>query len=87
MTIEFIRSVAKALKVVGVNDFDSYALWDRARAACQRDWYKTHIDLLGIRYPEYPLGLTFLIDQIAKAGVPVPYYGKKMFDVDADLLF
>jgi len=87
VTDEYIRSVAKALKVVGVNDFDSYALWDRARAACQRDWYKTHIDLLGIRYPEYPLGLTFLIDQIANAGVPVPYYGKKMFDVDTDLLF
>jgi hypothetical protein len=87
VTDDYIRSVAKALKVVGVNDFDSYSLWSRARVACQRDWRKTHDDLLGIRYPEYPLGVTFLIAQIAKAGVAVPFYDKKMFNVDKDLLF
>lgn len=87
VTDDYIRSVAKALKVVGVNDFDSHALWSRARVACQRDWLKTHDDLLGIRYPEYPVGVTFLIAQVAKAGVTVPYYDNKMFDVDKELLF
>lgn len=87
ITDKYIRSVAKALKVVGVNDFDSQSLWSRARIACQRDWLKTHPDLLGIRYPEHALGLTFLLAQLKKAGVAVPYYEYKMFTVDEDLLF
>jgi len=77
ITPKYVRSVAKALKVVGYGDFDSYALWERAKASYQT-YYKKNVrnglDLLGIRYPEKPLGMTFIIAQVAKAGVKVPKF-------------
>lgn len=90
ITDKYIRDVAKALKVVGHGDFDSIDLWSRAKTSYQ-DYYRNAVrsgwDLLGIRYPEKPLGITFLIAQIAKAGVKVPYYAETYYEVPAGDLF
>ena len=77
ITDKYIRDVAKALKVVGYGDFDSIDLASRARTSWQ-DYYRANISwegsLRGIQYPEKKLGLTFLIEQIKKAGVDVPTF-------------
>jgi len=90
VTDKYIRDVAKALKVVGHGDFDSIDLWSRAKSSYQ-DYYRNAVrngwDLLGIRYPEKPLGITFLIAQIAKAGVAVPYYSETYYQVPLVDLF
>ena len=90
VTDKYIRDVAKALKVVGHGDFDSIDLWSRAKTSYQ-DYYRDAVrngwDLLGIRYPEKPLGITFLIAQIAKLGVKVPYYSETYYTVPAADLF
>lgn len=90
VTDAYIRDVAKALKVVGHGDFDSTDLWTRARTSYQ-DYYRRKVrngyDLLGIRYPEKPLGMTFLIAQIAKAGVQTPYYAETYYEVPRGDLF
>lgn len=87
---DYVRSVARALKVVGSNDFDSADLWTRAKSSYQ-DYYQHNlrngVDMLGIRYPEKPLGITFLIAQIRKAGVPVPYYQETYYNVPEKDLF
>lgn len=88
ITDKYVRDVAKALKVVGYGDFDSIDLWNRAKSSYQ-NYYKNNSvydNLLGIRYPEKPLGLTFLIAQIKKAGVKTPCYTDTLYHVpDADL--
>mgnify|MGYP000094077832 CR=1 FL=1 len=90
VTPEYVRSVAKALKVVGHGDFDSYALWERAKTSYQ-DYYKKKVrnglDLLGIRYPEKPLGTTFIIAQVSKAGVQVPNFWGTYYNVPSKDLF
>jgi|TARA_R110000796_G_scaffold54219_1_gene126732 hypothetical protein len=90
VTDAYIRSVAKALKIIGFGDFDSNSLWDRAKSSYQ-DYYRHTVragyDILGIRYPEYPLGNTFVIAQIAKAGIKVPYYSETLWNVDPADLF
>jgi len=90
VTDSYIRSVAKALKVVAHGDFDSADLWSRAMSSYQnyyRNSVRNGLDLLGIRYPERPLGLTFLIAQIAKAGVETPYYKETYYEVPKTDLF
>ena len=86
----YIRDVAKALQVVNSGDFDAQELWDRAKSSYQ-DYYRETVrgglDLLGIRYPEKPLALTFLIAQIEKAGVAVPDYSDTMYEVPEEDLF
>lgn len=79
ITDKYIRDVAKALQVVGNTDFNSIDLTSRAKVSWQ-NYYRNYLspehNLRGIRYPEKPLGLTFLIAQIAKAGVNVPHYNE-----------
>lgn len=90
VTDSYIRSIAKALKVVAHGDFDSADLWSRAMSSYQnyyRNSMRNGFDLLGIRYPERPLGLTFLIAQIAKAGVETPYYKETYYEVPKTDLF
>lgn len=89
VTDKYIRDIAKALKAVGHGDFDSYELWWRAKHSYQT-YYQNNSpygNLLGIRYPEKPLGITFLIAQIAKAGVQVPYYADTYYKVPNGDLF
>lgn len=61
----YIKGVANSLKVAFGGDFDSIALMSQAKVA-YRDYYeRVNGYALGIRYPEVPIGLTFLIKQIA----------------------
>lgn len=66
----FIREVAQSLRTAFNNDFDAIALLHRAKTSYQEWWRanKPYPDgtLQGIRYPEKPMGLTFLIAQIDK---------------------
>jgi len=90
VTDKYIRDVAKALRVVGHGDFDSIDLASRARSSWQNhyrrklSWEGT---LRGIQYPEKRLGLTFLIEQIRKAGVDVPNIFESMWPVPVEDLF
>jgi hypothetical protein len=90
VTDKYIRDVAKALKVVGHGDFDSIDFASRARSSWQ-DYYRNSISwegtLRGIQYPEKRLGLTFLIEQIRKAGVDVPDIFEPMWPVSVGDLF
>jgi len=86
----YIRDVARALQVVNSGDFDALELWDRAKSSwqdCYREKFRNGQDLLGIRYPEKPLALTFLIAQIEKAGVAVPDYMGTVYEVPEEDLF
>lgn len=87
----YIRGIAKSLKAAFSSDFDSVALANKAKVSYQRWWLATDRSsngtLQGISYPEYRLGLTFLIKQIAKnfkGNVPT---GNPLWTVpEADLL-
>jgi hypothetical protein len=66
----YIRGVANSLKTAFNGDFNSIALASKAKASYQGWWINTgksiNGTLQGITYPEYRLGITFLIKQIAK---------------------
>ena len=67
---DYIRKVAKSLQVVGNNDFDSDALYRRAKQSFQ-DWWRincpaTDDSTRGIKYHEKMIGATFLMEQIRK---------------------
>lgn len=72
VTDEYIRGVAESLKYVADNgdDFDGSKLYSHAVAVHNEWWLRTgqSIDgtLRGIQRPEYKVGLTMLIPQIAK---------------------
>ena len=87
---KYISSVADALRQVGENDFDSLDLWSRVVSSWQ-NYYKEYvrhgIDHLGIRYPEKPLAITFLIAQLKKAGLTTPYYKDTHYIVPEEDLF
>jgi hypothetical protein len=66
----YIRGVAGSLKTAFGGDFNSIALASKAKASYQGWWLDTNRSsngtLQGISYPEYRMGLTFLLKQIAK---------------------
>ena len=70
VTDAYISGVAKSLKTAFNGDFDASALYDRAKLSYQNWWRdnKPSPDgtLWGITYPEYRIGLTFLVKQIEK---------------------
>ena len=76
---QYISGVVNSLKTAFNGDFDSIALYNRAKSSYQ-DWWmqnKPNPDgtILGISYSEYRIGLTFLIKQIAKNfNGPMPKY-------------
>lgn len=76
LTDTYVRSVAKALRVVGANDFDAEDFYDTAKESYQNDYRSRspYGNLWGISYPEKRLGQTFLIAQLQKAGVKTPIY-------------
>lgn len=62
----YIQNVANSLKIAFSGDFDSLVMMAQAKVA-YRDYYERINGYAhGIRYPEKPLGLTFLIKQIEK---------------------
>jgi hypothetical protein len=66
----YIQGVALSLRTAFNGDFNSTALANKAKASYQSWWINTgrsiNGTLQGITYPEYRMGLTFLIKQIAK---------------------
>jgi hypothetical protein len=76
LTDTYVRSVAKALRTVGANDFDAEHFYDIAKQSYQNDYRSRspYDNLWGISYPEKRLGQTFLIAQLQKAGVKTPIY-------------
>lgn len=86
----YVRSVAKALRVVGANDFDAEEFYDTAKDAYKVDYAKRSLygNLWGISYPEKRIGLTFLIAQLQKAGIKTPMFPGTMVEwqiADRDL--
>lgn len=70
VTDTYIRGVAKSLRTAFNGDFNSIALAAKAKASYQGWWLATNRSsngtLQGISYPEYRMGLTFLLKQVAK---------------------
>lgn len=83
----YINDIASSLKLAFNGDFDSIAMLARAKTA-YRDYFESlHGSLLGIRYPEKSMGLTFLIKQISKySNKPLPK-GPQHWPVQSDFLF
>lgn len=87
----YIRGIANSLNIAFNNNFNSITLAAKAKASYQGWWLNTSRSingtLQGITYPERRLGVTFLIQQIAKnfkGQVPV---GNPLWPVPAaDLL-
>jgi hypothetical protein len=87
----YIRGVASSLKKAFDGDFNSILLASKAKASYQGWWIDTNRSLdgtlRGISYPEYRLGLTFLIKQIAKNFKGVVPTGNPLWPVPAEDLF
>ena len=84
---QFIQDIVASLRTGLNGDFDSIALMTRAKAAYQEHYNKINGHLYGIRYPEGPMGLTFLIAQIKKhykGSMPV---GPQYWPVQSSHLF
>ncbi len=62
----YIKDVADSLKLAFGGDFDSIAMMSQAKVAYREHYERVNGYALGIRYPEVPIGLTFLIAQIRK---------------------
>ena len=87
----YINAVAAALQVVNGNDFNASIMYSQAKLSYQ-EWYRANKPnpdgtLSGISYSEKRIGQTFLVAQIAKAGVKVPKYRQAMWTVPASDLF
>lgn len=66
----YISGVAKSLRTAFNDDFDAGLLYNRAKESYQ-EWFRSNKPnpdgtLWGITYPEKRIGMTFLIEQIAK---------------------
>lgn len=85
ITDQYIESVADALAVVGNNDFDAIEFLNRAKKSYSTVYINSAGDLRGISYSK-GMEMTFLIAQIAKAGVQVPLFFST-YNVPAHHLF
>lgn len=88
---QYISDVATALQVVDSGDFNALEFFSTAKESYQ-EWFRLNKPnpdgtLWGITYPEKRLGVTFLIAQIAKAGVKVPKYGSAPWTVPTKDLY
>lgn len=86
----YIEGVAKSLQFDN-GDFNSIALANEAKLSYQRWWIDNNISidgsLRGITYPEYRMGMTFLIKQIAKRFNGKVPTGNPLWEVPAKDLF
>ena len=91
VTDEYISDIALSLQKAFNGDFDSSKLYKRAKYSYQ-EWYRANKpypdgSLWGIQYPEFKIGLTFLMAQIAKNfNGPMPAY-KALWKVPDEDLF
>lgn len=83
----YINGVAKSLKTAFGGDFDPIAMMSQAKIAYRDHYEKVNGYALGIRYPEVPIGLTFLIKQIAKNFNGVMPEGPQHWPVQHSMLF
>ena len=86
----YINNIAKSLQLDN-GDFNAIKLANKAKASYQQWWVNNKISidgsLRGITYPEYRMGMTFFIKQVAKrfnGKVPV---GNPLWEVPAKDLF
>jgi hypothetical protein len=83
----YISGVANSLKIAFGGDFDPIAMMSQAKVA-YRDYYeRVNGYAHGIRYPEVPLGLTFLIKQISKNFNGTMPKGPQHWPVQSNFLF
>ncbi len=83
----YIEELVVSLKIAFNDDFDPEKMMLRAKEAYREHYEHVNGYAYGIRYPEVPLGLTFLIAQIAKnfsKNLPI---GPKIWPVQSDYLF
>ena len=91
VTDDYIYDIAQSLKKAFNGDFDSSKLYTKAKFSYQ-EWYRANKPyqdgtLWGIQYPEFKIGLTFLMAQIAKNFKgPMPSY-KPLWNVPDEDLF
>lgn len=83
----YIRDVATSLKLAFGGDMDSIALFSQARLAYREHYERVNGQALGIRYPEVPIGLTFLIAQIGKNFTKKLPRGPQHWPVQKEYLF
>ncbi len=86
----YIKGIVKSLQF-DKGDFNSIALANKAKASYQQWWIDNNVSidgsLRGITYPEYRMGLTFLVKQIEKrfkGSIPV---GNPLWPVPSKDLF
>lgn len=84
---DYIRDVANSLKIAFSGDFDPIALMAQAKSAYRDHYERVNGYALGIRYPEVPIGLTFLIKQIAKNFKGTMPKGPQHWPVQSTYLF
>lgn len=83
----YIAGVANSLKLAFGGDFDPIAMMSQAKVAYRDHYERVNGYALGIRYPETPLGLTFLIKQIAKNFKGTMPKGPQYWPVQSNFLF
>lgn len=83
----YIKSVADSLKLGFGGDFDPILMMSQAKAAYREYYERVNGYALGIRYPEVPIGLTFLIAQIGKNFKGQMPKGPRHWPVQSSYLF
>lgn len=86
----YIQGVAKSLQFDN-GDFNAIALANKAKASYQQWWIDNNISidgsLRGISYPEYRMGMTFFVKQVAKRFKGRVPTGNPLWTVPAKDLF
>lgn len=88
---EYIKNVANSLRKAFNNNFDAGKLYERAKYSYQ-EWWRANKPvpdgtLLGITYSEKSIGMTFLLEQIAKNFSGSPRYKDPHWPVPEKDLF
>ena len=83
----YIKGVADSLKTAFSGDFDPIVMMSQAKVAYREYYERVNGYALGIRYPEVPIGLTFIIAQIAKNFTGKIPRGPRHWPVQAGYLF
>jgi len=86
----YIKKLVKSLQFTN-GDFNAILLANKAKTSYQKWWIDNNVSidgsLRGISYPEYRLGMTFFIKQVAKNFTGIVPVGNPLWDVPAEDLF
>jgi hypothetical protein len=83
----YIKGISDSLKLAFSGDFDPIAMMSQAKVAYREYYERINGYALGIRYPEVPIGLTFLIAQIGKYFPSTMPKGPRHWPVQSSYLF